>query len=102
MWLSQLGFGMLGSLSERTPTKRIYIASLHKNCTPRLAFWDAKMAEKRVLVKINKDKTELTLREVLEKIKELQEKNPDMDVFFDGAQYAICGRLRKATEKDTF
>ena len=56
------------------------------------------MMEKRVLVKINKDKTELSLREVLDKIKELQEKNPDMEVFFDGDQYAICGRLRKAPE----
>lgn len=56
------------------------------------------MMEKRVLVKINKDNTELSLREVLEKIKELQDKNPDMDVFFDGDQYAICGRLRKAPE----
>lgn len=56
------------------------------------------MAEKRVLVKINRDKTELSLREVLDKIKELQEKNPDMDVFFDGDQYAICGRVRKASE----
>lgn len=56
------------------------------------------MAEKRVLVKINRDKTELSLREVLDKIKELQEKNPDMDVFFDGDQYAICGRMRKAPE----
>lgn len=54
--------------------------------------------EKRVLVKINKDNTELSLREVLEKIKELQDKNPDMDVFFDGDQYAICGRIRKAPE----
>jgi hypothetical protein len=54
--------------------------------------------EKRVLVKISKDKTELSLREVLDKIKELQDKNPDMDVFFDGDQYAICGRPRKAPE----
>ena len=54
--------------------------------------------EKRVLVKINKDKTELSLREVLDKIKELQDKNPDMEVFFDGDQYAICGRSRKAPE----
>jgi hypothetical protein len=54
--------------------------------------------EKRVLVKINKDNTELSLREVLEKIKELQDKNPDMDVFFDGDQYAICGRVRKAPD----
>jgi hypothetical protein len=56
------------------------------------------MAEKRVLVKISKDHTELSLREVLEKIKELQDKNPDLDVFFDGDQYAICGRARKAPE----
>jgi hypothetical protein len=54
--------------------------------------------EKRVLVKIGKDKTEMSLRDVLDKIKELQEKNPDMEVFWDGDQYAICGRLRKAPE----
>jgi hypothetical protein len=54
--------------------------------------------EKRVLVKINKDKTELTLREVLDKIKELQDQHPEMDVFFDGDQYAICGRMRKAPD----
>jgi hypothetical protein len=54
--------------------------------------------EKRVLVKINRDKTDLSLREVLDKIKELQEKNPDLDIFFDGDQYAICGRARKTPE----
>jgi len=54
--------------------------------------------EKRVLVKINKDKTELSLREVLDKIQELQDQHPEMDVFFDGDQYAICGRMRKVPE----
>ena len=54
--------------------------------------------EKRVLVKINKDSTELSLREVLDKIKELQEKNPDLDIFFDGDQYAICARARKSPD----
>ncbi len=54
--------------------------------------------EKRVLVKINRDKTELTLREVLEKIQELQAKNPELDVFFDGDQYAICARSRKSPD----
>lgn len=58
---------------------------------------DVKM-EKRVLVKINRDNTELSLREVLDKIRELQEKNPDLDVFFDGDQYAICSRARKASD----
>ncbi|MBN1677514.1 MAG: hypothetical protein JW880_03150 [Candidatus Thermoplasmatota archaeon] len=54
--------------------------------------------EKRVLVKIDKDKTELTLREVLDRIKEIQDQHPEMDVFFDGDQYAICGRMRKSPE----
>ncbi len=54
--------------------------------------------EKRVLVKIGRDKTELTLREVLDKIKEIQDQHPEMDVFFDGDQYAICGRMRKTPE----
>lgn len=54
------------------------------------------MAEKRVLVKISKDHTELSLREVLDKIKELQEKHPELDVFFDGDQYAICGREKES------
>jgi len=54
--------------------------------------------EKRVLVKISKDQTEMSLRDVLDKMKELQDKNPDMDVFWDGDQYAICGRLKKSPE----
>lgn len=53
--------------------------------------------QKRVLVKIKKDNTELSLREVLEKIKELQDQHPDLDVFFDGDEYAICSRPRKAS-----
>ena len=52
--------------------------------------------QKRILVKIKKDGTELSLREVLEKIKELQAQNPDLDVFFDGDEYAICSRPKKA------
>lgn len=53
--------------------------------------------QKRVLVKIKKDKTELSLREVLEKIQELQAEHPDEDVFFDGDEYAICVRPKKAS-----
>jgi len=53
--------------------------------------------QKRVLVKIKKDHTELSLREVLEKIQELQAQHPDEDVFFDGDEYAICVRPRKAS-----
>lgn len=53
--------------------------------------------QKRVLVKIKKDNTELSLREVLERIQELQAQHPDEDVFFDGDEYAICVRPKKAS-----
>jgi hypothetical protein len=53
--------------------------------------------QKKILVKIKKDGSELSLREVLDKIKELQDQNPDEDVFFDGDEYAICARPRKAS-----
>ena len=53
--------------------------------------------QKRVIVKIKKDNTELSLREVLEKIKEIQDQHPDLDIFFDGDEYAICSRPRKAS-----
>lgn len=83
---------------NRSPAKRIYIKSLNKNQYSPPGTHKGWTMEKRVLVKINRDKTELTLREVLDKIKELQDKNPDLDVFFDGDQFAICARSRKASE----
>jgi hypothetical protein len=52
--------------------------------------------QKQVIVKVKRDNTELSLREVLEKIKELQDKHPDLDIFFDGDEYAICSRPRKS------
>lgn len=42
--------------------------------------------------------TDLSLTEVLEKIQELQKENPDLDVFFDGDEYAICSRPRQGKE----
>jgi len=54
--------------------------------------------EKRVHVKITKA-SDLTLREVFKKIEEIQAENPDLDVFFDGDEYAICSRPRKVDER---
>ena len=54
--------------------------------------------ETRVHVKIDK-KSDLTLREVLNKIKEIQDENPDLDVFFDGDLYAICSRPKKSVKQ---
>lgn len=38
--------------------------------------------EKRVHLKVDADN--LTLREVMDKLEEIQAENPDLDVFFDG------------------
>ena len=54
--------------------------------------------ETRVHVKIDRS-SDLTLREVLKKIQEIQAENPDLDVFFDGDLYAICSRPRREGEK---
>ncbi|MDD1746413.1 MAG: hypothetical protein LUQ16_01475 [Methanomassiliicoccales archaeon] len=53
--------------------------------------------ETKVHVKISKD-GDMTLREVLRKIQEIQAENPDLDVFFDGDLYAICSRPRKTAD----
>jgi hypothetical protein len=45
--------------------------------------------------KINKYNENITLRDVLEKIQEIQNENPELDVFFDGDEYAICSRPKK-------
>jgi hypothetical protein len=48
---------------------------------------------KKIEVLLDKS-TNLSLTEVLERIKQLQDQNPDLDVFFDGDEYAICSRPR--------
>ncbi|MFP4169434.1 MAG: hypothetical protein ACLFPN_00915 [Methanomassiliicoccales archaeon] len=53
--------------------------------------------EKHIHIKIDKG-SDITLKEVLKKIEEIQAENPDLDVFFDGDEYAICSRPRKGRE----
>jgi hypothetical protein len=48
---------------------------------------------KKIEVLLDKS-TNLSLSEVLDKIKELQDQNPNLDVFFDGDEYAICSKPR--------
>ena len=50
--------------------------------------------EKQIHIRIDKN-SKLTLKDVLKTIKEIQSSNPDLDVFFDGDEYAICSRPRK-------
>lgn len=80
-----------------SPCKCIYILRSNKNGVPH---WQGRVIgsmQKRIIVKIKRDGTELSLREVLDKIKELQDQLPDEDVFFDGDEYAICARPRQAS-----
>ena len=50
--------------------------------------------EKRVHLRIDKDDASVSLKDVLDKIAEIQGKHPELDVFFDGDEYAICSRPR--------
>ena len=50
---------------------------------------------KEILYKIDPDDDKILLRDILLKIEELQTEYPDLDIFFDGDEYAICGRERK-------
>ena len=49
---------------------------------------------KRVWVRIDRYNPQLTLREVYDKIEEIQRENPELDVFFDGDEFAICSRSK--------
>ncbi|MCL4307995.1 MAG: hypothetical protein LVQ64_03380 [Thermoplasmatales archaeon] len=51
--------------------------------------------EKLVHLRIDPNDESTTLEDVLSKISELQRKNPDRDVFFDGDEYAICSRPKR-------
>ncbi|MCK4757292.1 MAG: hypothetical protein KAS67_02455 [Thermoplasmata archaeon] len=51
--------------------------------------------EKKVHLKIDKNDPDMTLRTVMETIRQLQEENPDLEVFFDGDEYAICSRPKR-------
>ncbi len=55
--------------------------------------------DKKIELKIDKNDESITLKDVVDKIQELQEKNPDLDVFFDGDEFAVCSRP-KSKEKE--
>jgi hypothetical protein len=52
--------------------------------------------EKTVHVRIDPNDESTTLEDVLHRISELQRKHPDREVFFDGDEYAICSRPKRA------
>ena len=52
--------------------------------------------DKKIELKIERDDTSITLQEVIDKIQEIQRANPDLDVFFDGDEFAVCSRPKTA------
>jgi hypothetical protein len=55
--------------------------------------------EVKVLFKIRRDDKNVTLKDVFEKLEEIRKKEPDQDVYFDGDEFAICGRPIPKIEK---
>lgn len=53
-------------------------------------------SDKTVHLRIDPNDENTTLEDVLSKISDLQRKHPDREVFFDGDEYAICSRPRRA------
>lgn len=51
-----------------------------------------KETEKRIHVRIDPNDESITLKDIMQRIQEIQRQNPDLDVFFDGDEYAICSR----------
>jgi hypothetical protein len=64
----------------------------------KTVYWRASM-DKKIELKIDKDDDSITLSDVVNKIQEIQEKNPDLDVFFDGDEFAVCSRPKKGGSK---
>ena len=48
--------------------------------------------EKKIHLKVDKNDRKISLRDVIEKITEIQAANPDREVFWDGDENAICSR----------
>jgi len=55
--------------------------------------------DKKIVLKIDRNDNSITLQDVVDKIQEIQEQNPDLDVFFDGDEFAVCSRPKKGGSK---
>ena len=50
---------------------------------------------RKVWMKIARDDSSVTLTQLADKIEEIQHKHPDLEVFFDGDEFAICSVPRR-------
>ncbi|MBS3816174.1 MAG: hypothetical protein KGY76_01265 [Candidatus Thermoplasmatota archaeon] len=51
--------------------------------------------DKIIHKKIDKQDESVTITDIQEMMEEIQEENPDREVFFDGDEYAICSRKKE-------
>jgi hypothetical protein len=65
---------------------------------PKRSRWRASMS-KKIELKIDRNDDSITLQDVVDKIQEIQDKNPNLDVFFDGDEFAVCSRPKKGGSK---
>ncbi|MFQ6127317.1 MAG: hypothetical protein ACE5QW_00190 [Thermoplasmata archaeon] len=56
---------------------------------------DGIVMDKKIHLKIDKNDPSITLKDVLDRIQEIQRENPELEVFFDGDEYAVCSRPKK-------
>ena len=54
-----------------------------------------KETEKRIHLRIDPNDETITLRDIMQRIQDIQRQNPELDVFFDGDEYAVCSRPKK-------
>ena len=54
--------------------------------------------EKHIILRIDPNDESITLKDVMARIQELQRQHPDLDVFWDGDEYAVCSRPKKAKD----
>ncbi len=55
--------------------------------------------DKKIELKIDKNDDSITLQDVINTIQKIQDENPDLDVFFDGDEFAVCSRPKKGGSK---
>jgi hypothetical protein len=51
--------------------------------------------EKKVHYRIDPNDESITLKDIMQKIQEIQRQHPDLDVFWDGDEYAVCSRPKR-------
>jgi hypothetical protein len=64
----------------------------------KVRYWRISM-DKKIELKIDKNDDSITLQDVINTIQKIQDENPDLDVFFDGDEFAVCSRPKKGGSK---